>query len=290
MATHHQEDEQAHVRRPSAPVLCRTTLTYFPGTGPAATEHGSRQATIHDGRRADLPGWQECGFELLAHESATSDWADDDEIKRVHYPEMAALAAELSGCDHALVSSHIKRNPDEAARHRDLGPIALVHSDFADSYGDKVRGMYREPGPDTREALAAAGIGGDVVTGARRLLILQFWRNLGPAKMDLPLAFCDARTVGRLEIRPFPVTNYAGGGFDFDALGVVAPGDPSDHAWYAFDSLQPDEVVAFRTYDTDRVEDGRPYWTPHSAFRDPAVPLGAPSRSSIELRATCVFA
>ena len=49
------------------------------------------------------------------------------------------------------------------------------------------------------------------------------------------------------------------------------------------------QVVAFRTYDSDRVADGRPYWTPHSAFRDPEVPLGRPARSSIEARATCLF-
>ena len=34
---------------------------------------------------------------------------------------------------------------------------------------------------------------------------------------------------------------------------------------------------------------GEDYWTPHSAIRDPEVELGKPSRSSIELRATCLF-
>ena len=81
---------------------------------------------------------------------------------------------------------------------------------------------------------------------------------------------------------------YAGSGTTFEALAVT--GGAGHHRWYTFPELQRDEVVAFRTYDSDRVDDGRPYWTPHSAFRDPDVPLGRPARSSIELRASCLFA
>jgi hypothetical protein len=262
-------------------VLCRTTLNYLSGT--------AGEVTIEDGRTAHLPGWEECGFELLAHDAAVEDWGDDAEIERLHYPEIVALAEKLSGCEHALLSSHIKRNPGEAAKHGDLAPITFVHSDFAESYGDLIRARYRDPGPAERDALDRAGLSSSEAAGAARVLILQFWRNIGPAKMDLPLAFCDARTVPRGDVQPIPVTNYAGGGFDFEALGVLAPSEPGAHAWYAFDEMHVDETVAFRTYDTARVADGRPYWTPHSAFRDPTVPLGSPSRSSIELRATCLF-
>lgn len=251
---------------------------------------GPVEVTIGDGRHATLPGWEECGFERLDHEAAVADWADDAAIEGVHYAEMEALAAKLTGCDHALVSGHIKRNVDEAARHGDLGPITFVHSDFADSYGPQIRDRYRVAEPGFAESLVRAGIDADAVADARRIVILQFWRNVGPTKMDLPLAFCDCRTVGRDQVQAIPVKNYAGGGFDFEALGVVTPADPTDHAWYAFDELRVDEVIAFRTYDSDRLGTDQPYWTPHSAFRDPAVELGRPSRSSIELRATCVFA
>jgi hypothetical protein len=53
--------------------------------------------------------------------------------------------------------------------------------------------------------------------------------------------------------------------------------------------MQIDEVVAFRTYDSEMVASGTAYWTPHGAVRDPEVELGQPARSSVELRATCVF-
>jgi hypothetical protein len=48
-------------------------------------------------------------------------------------------------------------------------------------------------------------------------------------------------------------------------------------------------VVAFRTYDTELVERGETWFTPHSAFRDPDVGIGRPARSSIELRAICLY-
>ena len=89
------------------------------------------EVTIFDGRRATLPGWETCGFELMRHASALTQWDDDAEIERVHYPEISAFARSLTGCDHALVSGHIKRDPEQAAKHPDLGPIEFVHSDFA---------------------------------------------------------------------------------------------------------------------------------------------------------------
>lgn len=262
----------------AAKEFCRTSLNY----GGGATDF-----SILDGRTADLPGWQECGFELVTHTSSVADWSDDDEIARVHYPEITELVQKLTGCDHALLSSHIKRSPAEAKKHSDLSPIPFVHSDFADSYGELLKNLYRSG--DRAEAAEREGVSPDVVANARRLMILQFWRNLGPQKMDLPLAFCDARTVPRDAIRPFPVKNYAGSGFDFEALAIAPPANPDDHRWYAFPEMTIDEVVAFRTYDTDRVASGEPYWTPHSAFRDPDVELGNPSRSSIELRPLCIW-
>ena len=267
--------------------FCRAELNYVaPGSGFASTPV---TVTIRDARRATLPGWEVCGFERFEHASMITDWDDEEAIAEAHYAEMAELARGLTGCDHALVSSHIRRNPEQQARHADLGPIAFVHSDFAASYGDLIRRNYLEPADLARRALDRAGIGPETVRDAGRLLILQFWRNTGPPRMDLPIAFCDARTVPAGELRVLPVTDYAGGGFDFDALGVNAPEDPGRHHWYTYPEPTVDEVVAFRTYDSAMVDSGEHFWTPHSAFADPEVSPGAPSRRSIELRATCLF-
>ena len=267
-------------------IYCRARMNY---ARTATDAPNPTEVTIFNGRRAALPNWQTCGFELMRHASALEDWRDDVAIRDVHYAEMSAFARTLTGCDYALVSGHIKRDPEQAAKHADLGPIEFVHSDFAASYRDNIVEFYRTGSAEAQHALACAGIDADAVARARRFAIVQFWRNIGPAVMDRPIAFCDARTVPAADLHVLPVHNYAGGGGYFEALGVTEPRDPSAHRWYTFPALQSDEVVVFRTYDSDRVASGEPFWTPHSAFADPAVAPGKPSRRSIELRATCLF-
>lgn len=269
-------------------VFCRATLNFASRGGEFVAQ--PTEIDVVDGRTAVLPDWTECGFELVAHPSAVSTWADDDALVVTHHREMEELAREMTGCDVALVSNHIKRGPEHAQRHEDLAPISFVHSDFAAGYDDLVRQSYVRPDRDgTQRALERNGITGAEVVGATRLVILQFWRNIGAPKMDFPLAFCDARTVAPSDGRPIPVSDYAGSGVDFEALAVLAPTDTAPYRWYTFPELRPDEVVAFRTYDTELVEQGRTWFTPHSAFRDPDVDVGHPARSSIELRAICLY-
>jgi hypothetical protein len=270
-----------------ASVFCRATLNFASRRGEFVAE--PVEIDIVDGRSADLPGWQECGFELVSHVTAASSW-DDEELAAVHHREMEELARLMTGCDVALVSNHIKRGPEHAKLHEDLAPIAFVHSDFAAGYDELVRSSYQHPERDgTQRALDRNGITGADVVAAPRLVILQFWRNIGEATMDFPLAFCDSRTVAPSDGHPIQVNDYAGSGVDFEALAVLEPTESSPYRWYAFPELRHDEVVAFRTYDTDLVERGETWFTPHSAFRDPQVEIGNPARSSIELRAICLF-
>jgi hypothetical protein len=270
-------------------VFCRATLNFAARSGEFVAE--PTDTDILDGRTADLPGWDECGFELVPHTSVVTAWADDDEVAAIHHREMEDLARRMTGCDVALVSNHIKRGPEHAQRHEDLAPISFVHSDFAAGYDVLVRQSYepRLNREGAARALERNGVTAATVARASRLVILQFWRNLGPPKMDFPLAFCDARTVSADDGRPIPVSDYAGSGVDFEALAVLGPTRPDQYRWYAFPELGLDEVVAFRTYDTDRVARGETWFTPHSAFRDPDVEIGRPSRSSIELRAICLY-
>jgi hypothetical protein len=264
--------------------FCRAVMNYVTsGAGPAGTE-----VDVFDGRAAELPGWERCGFELMSHSSSLQDWSDEEAVSAVHYQEVEELARKMTHADVALVSNHITRSPEDARRHEQLSPITLVHSDFAAGHEAIIRRSYRDGTYDDK-ALVRNGVSIDDVEKARRILILQFWRNLGPARMDFPLAWCDVRTVDVSDGWAFHVTDYAGSGFDFDALAVSPPAQPGGHHWYAFPGMTPDETVAFRTYDTDMVKQGQTYFTPHSAFHDPEVPVGRPARTSIELRATCLW-
>ncbi len=269
--------------------FCQATLNYASRGGALVSGDGAVDVEIRDGRAADLPGWRECGFELLEHTSAVQDWTDDVEIAEVHYGEIETLAREVAGSDAALVSDHVKRSADASKREREQAPVRLVHSDFAADYADIVRYSYRDVRGRGARTLARSGLTADEIENASRIVMLQFWRNLGPAKMDLPLAFCDNRTVSLDQTKPFHYTGYVAGGRTFDALAVVKPEPGIQHGWYTFPEMRPDEVVVFRTYDTELVREGTTFFTPHSAFRDPEVDLGAPARFSIELRVMCLF-
>lgn len=266
-------------------------MQYASATGALVDpDHGQVEVEVRDGRLAELPGWRDCGFELVDHPTTVGDWGNDDEISEVHYAEVEALARELTGADAALVSDHVKRTADPVRRPREQTPVRLVHSDFSDDYADVVRYAYRDVKGRGAATLARSGLTSQQIEAAPRILMMQFWRNLGEPKMDFPVAFCDARTVSRAEARPFPYTGYVAGGRSFDALAIVAPdGRAPDHWWYVFPEMRLDEVVAFRTYDTDLVPRRQTYFTPHSAFRDPDVEIGNPARLSIELRVLCLF-
>ncbi|MGK0224315.1 MAG: hypothetical protein ACI9ON_003567 [Limisphaerales bacterium] len=247
------------------------------------------EVDIHNGRTAGDFNWQTQGFELVQHSSKVSDWQQEDTIAATYYAEMEAMAKSLSGCDHALIAGHILRNPTAAAKHIDYAPIQYAHSDFTDTYGDLVRGRYLEPEPETTQTLERAGIDVTDVMVAKRILILQFWRNIGPESMDLPLALCDTRSVPKEDLASYHVSEYAGDVVPFDTYGVTKPEREGSHQWYVFPNMTKDEALAFRTYDSELAEQGGHYWTPHSAFIDPCV-HGPCARHSIEVRATCLFA
>ncbi|MFK7916230.1 MAG: CmcJ/NvfI family oxidoreductase [Pseudomonadales bacterium] len=262
-------------------LYCRTSLNY-------GTSHGVQPTTveIRNGRQQTL-SWQTNGFELLNHRSKVSDWDDEVDVASHYYSEMAGLAKALTGCSAAIVAGHISRNPQQAEQHQDYAPIQFAHSDFTDNYGALTKQRYALGQAFEAQALAQAGITATELANAQDILILQFWRNVGPAEPDLPLAFCDAQSVPRKDLVPFHVQSYANGDFAFDTFALS--GNATNHRWSTFPALGNHEVVAFRTFDSRRVGSDKPYWTPHCAFLDPMVAAPAPARRSIEVRATCLF-
>jgi hypothetical protein len=137
-------------------VFCRAALNYASRGAPSGVEPGTVEVEIHDARTADLPAWDECGFERHDHRSTVGDWTDDVEIAAVHYPEIEAIAREITGASHALVSDHVKRTAEQAKREREQSPVRLVHSDFAAGYDEIVRTSYREARRPSPEAASPA--------------------------------------------------------------------------------------------------------------------------------------
>jgi len=273
----------------SAPVFCEASFNYAgPEVGVAVVQ------PVLDGRAVTseaLP-FDDCGFQLISHSSAVvDDWSDQALIDGPGAVEFADLARSFTGCDVAMVYPSILRNPAVAKRVADYAPILFVHSDFTDDY----RAMITEEGRPYQafllRVLERHGLTQDDLRTASRLMMLQLWRNVGPARPDHPLAFCDARDVEDPERRvAILVPEYGGERLDFEAFAFRPPAHGEVDHWYTFPAMSPDEAVLLRTYDSACADAGRPFWTPHSAFRDPAIPEAPENRrASVEMRALCIW-
>lgn len=270
--------------KPRALAYCKAKLNY-------STRFGRRSVsvTIRDARSADDLDFEGCGFTLREHRSEVTDWQDETHLREVHGAEIVTLARAHTGCDRVLVYAPIVRSPQSARRVADYAPIEFVHSDFTDDYRSMIQDEARPYGTFLAPLLERSGLSRGDLRGADRILMLQFWRNIGGERPDRPIAFCDARTVPRKQLTAIRVPEYGGQRLEFDTFGVRPPRRADDHHWYTFPGLTVDEVVMFRTYDSRCVEEDRPFWTPHSAFIDPNVGPDAPARASLEMRALCLF-
>ena len=136
-------------------------------------------------------------------------------------------------------------------------------------------------------SMRRAGVTDDDVARCHRVLTLQLWRNIGPELMDHPLAVCDGRTVPRSQLAPVRIETYGGLETNFDAFVVLPPNAEAENRWYTFPEMNLDEVLVFRAFDSELASAEQPFWTPHTAFRDPHS-IGS-ARHSVEMRAICLF-
>ena len=262
---------------------CRAELNYL---GESGIEPGAVE--VLDARMADTTfSWREQGFELVQLPCDVTNWSDEQQLTEKFLPEIEALAKRETQCDFVLFYPPIIRSRERAAASADLAPVQLAHSDYTEAY----RAMLNEEqhpyqaiiGPSMRRA----GVTLEDVRSARRLVTLQIWRNTGSADMDYPLALCDANTVARDALMPLLVEEYGGVRTQFESFALLPPQPDESRAWYTFPRLAGDEVLLFRAYDSEAADSGRPFWTPHTAFRDPVVGENASPRESVEVRALC---
>lgn len=272
-------------------IACRAEMNYLGENITVTIEDGRADPalTLTAARLDDDAGWTRRGFALYRHRSSVTDWTDEDAIDQLHRQEIAVTAQALTGCTHALPYPAILRNPAMAETVADYAPIHFVHSDFTEDYGRMIGDPERTYQTFLGPLLASEGLPEDCVRTASRRLVLQFWRNVGPERADAPLAICDATTVPEHDLERSWVESYGGGSFGFETFGVR--GDHADaHRWYTFPGMTKDETLLFRTYDSTLAERGEAFWTPHSAFLDPAIaPEETARRASVEMRVLCLW-
>ncbi len=266
-------------------VYCETTLNYTRGEDPEPLA-----VSIRNGREA-LPelDFADCCFTLLKHQSKVTDWQDADQLSKFNEAETAALAQQLSGCDITIPYTSLVRSPSAAETHTDYAPIQFVHTDYTDDFLTMVKDPDHTYSNFLGPLLQAHGLSYDDVKQASRVAMMQFWRNTGDPRPDYPLAVCDASSVSEEQLGRYRVAEYAGEALDFETYFLNAEVSAEKNRWYAFPGMATDELIAFRAYDSDYVEQHKPFWTFHTAFKDPLAGEQAPQRSSVENRVLCLW-
>ncbi|MCW5314171.1 methyltransferase [Nostoc sp. KVJ3] len=214
------------------------------------------------------------GFAFTEHYSSVRDFYDEDEIRRVYYPEAEQLLKEVTSGTKVVIFDHTLRNAGQSkpGENNIKEPAKRVHNDFTAKSG------YTR----TRLELAARGIDNDEIDTLlqQRFAIINLWRAIAQPIQESPLAVCDAQSIQSTDL-------VAGDLVYRDRVGeTYAVTYNPKHKWFYFPQMQRDEALFIKCFDS--TENGHARFAAHTAFEDPTSPADAPPRESIELR-TIVF-
>lgn len=253
-------------------------LVYVPSKGGGdKTEHvgnfRNQQVPVLDAR-TDLikPSLDREGFLLVPHASAVSDFYDDDVLRHTYHDELKVLVRRITGARRVEIFDDTRRSTS-LERQQQTGirePANIVHNDYTAQSGPKrLTDWLKSTGTD-RASLPQG-----------RFAIINAWRPIRNPVYDQPLIFCDATSIESCDL--IAMERRA----DERVGAVQAALYNPQQRWYFYPTMQPDEVLLFKTYDS--TEDGRARFTPHSSFRDPLAPANMPARESIESRCLVFF-
>jgi len=145
----------------------------------------THQVAIRDARPiADKVSLDANGFALVSHASAVRDFFDEEEVKRVYYPEIERLVKQETGAYRVHIFDHTTRRRVEGVQDRRGGPrqpVRRVHIDHTARSGpQRVRDLL----PDEADELLKG-----------RVQVINVWRPIVGPLQDSPLAVCDATTI-----------------------------------------------------------------------------------------------
>lgn len=263
-----------------------------PGAEVNTGSYETHAVKVRDGRPiADHFELDTHGFVLAAHESAVSDFFDNDEIADTYVDEAEALVARLTGADFVASRGWMCRNSGEHKQRKVENyshnggiqpPAAEAHVDFTRESADAIAAATFE------ERFAGE-------KPYRRFLVTSLWRTFSPPPQDWPLALCDGRSVERDEGTPNALVVVDEIPDQDTMLGELGPGQAvvtadvfryrPGHRWWYFSNMNRDEAILLKFYDSD---DSVVQRVPHTAFKDMSFP-GANVRHSIELRSVAYF-
>src|SRR5579872_6391378 len=230
-----------------------------------------RAVPIEDVRyRANAPSLDGEGFHLYSHGSAVRDFRDPREIERIHMQEIRELLAEVSGADQVIVTGpgilRFGERSQESGVHNNSRPARFVHVDVSDATATS---FYARSQPDNGRPV-------------RRSAQYNVWRALTPPPQDVPLAVCDARSLAADDFIAADAIFDHENAIMLSFAALLLRHNPNQR-WAHYSNMRPDEVLVFKTHDTDP---NAAHCVPHGAFDNLNCPVGAPPRVSLEMRGT----
>jgi hypothetical protein len=213
------------------------------------------------------------GFAFVNQRSSVQNFYDDEEIRRVYYPEAAQLLADITGATRVLVFDHNVRNLEQARRGENNAkePVKRVHNDFTARSGySRAQSVLSSHGIEDADALLQ-----------QRFAIINVWRPIAHPVQESPLAVCAAPSIA-------PSDWVASDLVYRDRIGETyhVTYNPA-HQWFYFPQMQPDEALLIKCFDA--ATDAPARFTAHTAFDDPTSPANATLRASIELRSLVFY-
>lgn len=137
----------------------------------------------------------------------------------------------------------------------------------------------------TAEAFSARSAPGEMPR-YQRSAHYNLWCPTSPPPQDVPLALCDAGSVGPDDLLPADAV-FDRDGEDLWTMEGLVLAHSETHRWVWFSAMEPGEALLFKTYDS---APDTACCVPHVAFDNPEAPADAPPRSSVELRAIAYWA
>jgi len=210
------------------------------------------------------------GFMLTETPTAVHDFYNDEEVRRVYYPEVERLVKKITGAARVIVFDHNVRNGSKEMRAK-LGvrePVKFAHNDYTIKSGpQRVRELVGDA--EAAELLK------------HRYAFINVWRPVRGPIEEFPLAVCDANSM---TLKDFVATDLKYRDRTGEVYSVAY--NPA-HRWFYFPRMRTDEALLLKCFDSD---ERRTRFTAHSAFEDPTSPPNAAPRESIEARTILFFA
>lgn len=227
----------------------------------------TRAVTVHDIRgEEDEYSLDTTGFQVYRHASRETEFADEEQIKRLYYPEIEEILKSATGASQIFIFDHTIRRQSSDQRVTDAakalrGPVQRVHIDQSYKAGPE-RVQHHLPADADR-----------LLKG--RYQIINVWRPIKTIRKD-PLGVADATSVSEDDLLPVQLI-YP------DRVGETFTVRPNrNHRWFYLREQTPEEVLLIKCFDSKL--DGRARRAPHSAFVDQEAENESP-RESIEVRA-----